>query len=219
MAYRSRKMRLRRRARRQGRRRTTIAKSFLPQHRVVRMRYCESFNVTTTTVANQFAGPTLCCNNLYDPNYSSTGHQPYGYDQMKALYNAYNVLYAKITVTFCNAAPDPCYCLILYNDTTSYSEYDADYVREKPQTTMAFCNSLMTKRLTRWYKPSVSMPGIDASLTGAPILTTSEAPTYVRFWTAAVCSGDPTDAAVNCAIRVKIDYITRWSSPIEVVHS
>lgn len=39
------------------------------------------------------------CMNLYDPNYSGTGHQPLYYDNLTAIYNRWRVRAAYITVT------------------------------------------------------------------------------------------------------------------------
>jgi len=40
-------------------------------------------------------------NSLFDPDYTSTGHQPQWFDQLSAVYSYYRVLKSKITVTFC----------------------------------------------------------------------------------------------------------------------
>lgn len=38
-------------------------------------------------------------NGMYDPNYTSTGHQPYGFDQLMAAYNHYAVMGSRCIVT------------------------------------------------------------------------------------------------------------------------
>jgi len=40
------------------------------------------------------------CNSLFDPNYTGTGHQPLGFDQLAALYAHYTVLKSRIRVTW-----------------------------------------------------------------------------------------------------------------------
>jgi len=39
------------------------------------------------------------CNGMYDPNNSVTGHQPYYFDQLTAVYNTYTVLKSSITIS------------------------------------------------------------------------------------------------------------------------
>lgn len=41
-------------------------------------------------------------NGLFDPNHTGTGHQPIGFDQLMGMYDHYNVIGTKYTVTFTN---------------------------------------------------------------------------------------------------------------------
>lgn len=48
------------------------------------------------------AGPTAYrfrLNSLYDPDFSGTGHQPYGFDQLSPLYNRYRVISCRYVVS------------------------------------------------------------------------------------------------------------------------
>lgn len=58
--------------------------------------------VTTITLnpsAGGCAGHTFRINSLQDPDYTGTGHQPMGYDQIMALYDRYTVKACRIKVT------------------------------------------------------------------------------------------------------------------------
>lgn len=69
---------------------------------LVKLKYAEEYNLSLTpTLASDWR--LLRANDLYDPNYSGSGHQPYFRDQMYALYTKARVLSTKITVIF---APD-----------------------------------------------------------------------------------------------------------------
>jgi hypothetical protein len=46
---------------------------------------------------------TFRANSLFDPDFTSTGHQPYGFDQIMALYWHFTVVGAKITVETVNS--------------------------------------------------------------------------------------------------------------------
>ena len=55
---------------------------------------------TTAPVLGAASIRVWAANGLYDPDITSTGHQPRGFDQLMALYDHYVGISAKITVTF-----------------------------------------------------------------------------------------------------------------------
>lgn len=60
------------------------------------LRYEES--VTYTGSASTVAGYVYSANGCYDPNVTSTGHQPAGFDQMMLLYEHYTCINARLKV-------------------------------------------------------------------------------------------------------------------------
>ncbi len=78
--------------------RQRTALTFLDPHMYITMRYAESFTNSVLTTAG--TSQTLRLNSIFDPNSAVGGTQPYGYDQMAALYNRYRVLKTKWKVTF-----------------------------------------------------------------------------------------------------------------------
>lgn len=72
--------------------------TFLDPHRYMAFRYVGTFALTAAIgVATQ---QTMNLNSLFDPDRTGVGHQPYGYDQISALYNRYRVLKTRVKVTF-----------------------------------------------------------------------------------------------------------------------
>ncbi len=71
---------------------------FLNPHMYVTLNYIyeATFTIATVTGTQQ----VMNLNSLFDPDRTGTGHQPYGYDQLAALYNRYRVLKSKWEVTF-----------------------------------------------------------------------------------------------------------------------
>jgi hypothetical protein len=76
-----------------------------PARTLRRLRYSSFSSLTSTTGA--VASYVLRANDLFDPDFTSTGHQPMGFDQLMAFYNHFTVVAAKLIVTFSNTAAAP----------------------------------------------------------------------------------------------------------------
>ncbi len=63
----------------------------LPRMMRKQLRYAETFSLTTGTAGVIGTVQTMTLNNLYDPNQSGVGHQPYGFDQLTPFYGYYVV--------------------------------------------------------------------------------------------------------------------------------
>lgn len=61
------------------------------QRYITKMKYSESFQITGPSTAG-FATQRFNLNSIYDPNRTGLGHQPYGHDNLAALYNRYRVI-------------------------------------------------------------------------------------------------------------------------------
>lgn len=72
-------------------------------------------------------------NSLWDPNYTGSGHQPYGFDTLATLYNRYLVTGAKITVNaYANDALAGFGIGVKVTDDANYSTSDPIAVQEQP---------------------------------------------------------------------------------------
>lgn len=65
------------------------ALSPIPQRYITKMKYSQ-----TITTGATFGNYAMNLNSIYDPDQTGvlTGHQPYGFDQLSALYNRYRVI-------------------------------------------------------------------------------------------------------------------------------
>ncbi|WP_445772155.1 hypothetical protein, partial [Rheinheimera sp.] len=61
------------------------------------LRYCQTIGIDPNV--GQAASYLFRANSIYDPDFTGTGHQPYGHDQLEEIYNHYCVDSATITVT------------------------------------------------------------------------------------------------------------------------
>jgi len=75
-----------------------INSNFLDPHKFVTFKYSDiyPFSLATVTGTNQ----VMNLNSIYDPDRTGTGHQPYGFDSLAALYARYRVWAVKWKVTF-----------------------------------------------------------------------------------------------------------------------
>lgn len=73
--------------------------SLLGNKKLVKLKYNETLQLNPGA-AGAIATYVFSANGMYDPNVTSTGHQPRGFDQLMALYNQYTVIGSKINVTF-----------------------------------------------------------------------------------------------------------------------
>lgn len=72
--------------------------TFLNPHEYVTLKYVQSVGFSNaTTLASQ---QIFNINSLFDPDRTGTGHQPYGFDQLAAMYNRYRVLKIRWIVNF-----------------------------------------------------------------------------------------------------------------------
>lgn len=128
---------------------------------------------------------THSCNNIFDPNVTGTGHQPYGHDEYATYYNQYQVLGAKI-VTSCRWSAPPtgsdvphvCFS-VMDSDTTApttlatkMERYAKSYKILKPDTNavVTFTDYWSAKK---WFKLKdvADQHQTIATFGGAPIKT------------------------------------------------
>lgn len=65
---------------------------------LVKLRYVET--VTLNPAVGLGADYVFRANSIHDPNFTGSGHQPYGHDQLATLYDNYIVVGSKITCEF-----------------------------------------------------------------------------------------------------------------------
>lgn len=153
------------------------------------------------------------CNGLYDPNYTASGHQPLGFDQVKELYQAYYVIRSRLKVFFYNSdAGTPVIVgITIKNDTTALS--DSNIYIEQPGTVWTVltgngkdnsCKTLsMTWDADKYSKWNVQGHDVFAGTSG----TNPDLQWYFHIWVAALdASTDPN--VTNFA--TELNYHAKW---------
>lgn len=90
--------RRKRRVLRRGKKRTVnVNKALQPfaQRYITKMKYSDVFTLSTSNNGTFYFN----LNSVFDPNRTGVGHQPYGHDQLAALYNRYRVISATYNIT------------------------------------------------------------------------------------------------------------------------
>lgn len=81
-----------------------------------KLKYNEAVTIAASGTAGFATGYKYRLNSLFDPNFTGTGHQPRGYDELMAIFEKYTVVNAKITATFIQDTTVPSVCGIRITD-------------------------------------------------------------------------------------------------------
>ena len=96
------------RKRLKGRRRGPVTlrvmRKIIPDRTLIKMRYVS--DIVLNPAAGSTASYVYSCNGMYDPDITSTGHQPMGFDQWMAFYQHYTVLGSKLSCSFASSNAD-----------------------------------------------------------------------------------------------------------------
>jgi len=83
------------------------------------LRYADVFGMATTS-GTVTSTQVFRANDLYDPDFSSTGHQPMGFDQLMLWYNHFTVRRARLICNFKNTgSTNPTVCIRVDGDSTA----------------------------------------------------------------------------------------------------
>jgi hypothetical protein len=177
-----------------------------------------SYDPTATVVAYN----TYRANGLYDPDYTSTGHQPLGYDQWSALYFCWVVPYVDVEMTLTPGSTDTqgvCYGF-LWQSTPTIVSTDVNVLRECSFGKTAFFvpdsgRPLTLKaRVPNWRMFALDeLDYIEQGPNGFGGCTAQDPArgSYLFTWVGTtINSSDPVSVNVN----IKLTYGARFTSPI-----
>lgn len=203
----------------------SIAPSWFPfgKSRTCRLRYSESISINPGLgVAGQYA---FSANGLYDPNITGTGHQPYGFDQLMALYNHYTVTGARCKVTIAGGSSNVSYTIaIKLSDGALLSTTNPDYLLEQPgfnkrligNNSASVSPSVASNFSCRKFFRQKSKAFIMANdlLRGSSTANPSEQAFFIIVYQPLI--GDDLGSTV---MQVTIDYVATFTGPKELVAS
>lgn len=185
----------------------------LPREQKVKLNYFELRSFTlTASIANDYLWNL---NSIFDPNRTSTGHQPQGYDLWAAFYNRYRVDKTKVTFTVAyTGSASMILTLLANNDGTAIN--DPSVLAESPlSTTRLHSTNGNPSTITRTFDLAV-LNGVSRAVYNTDDRYQAQigsSPTEVLVAHTAVC--DPGLTAVACNYTVLIEYYVTLFDPIQ----
>lgn len=174
----------------------------------------------TITMANTGSPGThvWSMNGLYDPDVTSTGHQPIGFDQYMQMYNHYTVIGARIKATFLSTTSNPKGMVYLFRSAGATVLTDRDRIGEQTTTVMKPINkhevgNVVVQDSANLNK-ELGQKVIDEDNNAG---TDNENPNEQVFWHLAASSFDGNAGSVVAV--VEIDYDVIFHEPRDVAQS
>lgn len=196
-----------------------IRKSPMPLKFATKLRYVENFTINPGA-AGTTGTYVMDAGSVYDPNVTSTGHQPRGFDQLMAMYDHFVVIGSKCTATITINASDNNnqICGLALRDGPTVDTDPNDYLEGGTVRSGHLTNERKTRVFTLGYSPKRflgrSKPLADPDLKGS----TSSNPTesaYYHIFSAGLNATDPSALDVT----VVIDYLVVFIEPKDVAQS
>ena len=185
-----------------------------------RLKYVEF--VTLNNSASSSSVPNVYhyrANSLHDPNYSGGGHQPRGFDELKAIYDHYTVIGSKMKASFENDVDATNqagqYCFLMLQDTNNTPTSLVDILEEsnrnkmayKPRNTNSSKNIILTKKFSP-YK-MFGIPKKDSIINNVNLnAQVTQNPSEDAIYTIGIaCSRTTSTDPEPVVVRVEIEYI------------
>jgi len=199
----------------------------MPSRKRVELVYGETFTRTTAGAVNTApTAYTFRLGSLFDPDYTSAGHQPYGFDQWAAFFNKYIVHEATVEVCAYDPSADGLLAVMQIqapNDTNGITGKTAAYALESPNVhCVPLSNTGDQRAIWRIRVPLHQLVGrtkaqylAEFDDYGAVVSTNPTLPTYVNFTTIDPSAG----AAASVKFAVRITYVAELFEPVNLTQS
>lgn len=181
-----------------------------------RFKYADTVSLSTNASTGGFGSEKrLNLNALYDPDYSGSGHQPYGFDQLMAGYNKYRVERCSFKLTFTTpggAADIFCLASVAPGTSSSVANTALSTPVEWPNTVSGHLSSTGTRLCV--IRGSTNLPvviGVTKARYDADDIfcgTVSANPSQLALLSFAVASySGATSEACSCLFELEFDAV------------
>lgn len=188
-----------------------VPRSPFPDRALTKLRYVDRIDMEQQTLGIR-ARWLFSCNNVFDPNFTSIGHQPMGYDQYAELYNHYNVKQSHIKVTFAppnnqndNDTDGIVCCISLNNDAGTDVRSDTALLEDKSTTFALVHGRDGSKTLSKFYNEKFRFPNDKYQTTHAQ---TNTGPTEQTFYDLNIM--DTGNSLGRYKVLVEIEYMVEF---------
>lgn len=193
--------------------------SYRQQRQLVKMKYCDTISINVSS-ASGLLYHTFAVNDVNDPDVTSTGHQPLGYDIMAEKYSFYKVLGSRIRVTHVTTAADggvPGIFGVTVADMvgSNYQDYK-NAIEQSRNNTWRVAGDLGYTRnqyiVRKWSLKKATgyhLAGKQDDSWGAYTTTGPTEKQYYHIWASPILSNDPN----TMVFLVEIEYIVLFGSP------
>ena len=173
-----------------------------------------------TSTAGAMQTKIVRANDIFDPDYTGTGHQPMGFDQWAVLYNHFVVLGSKVTCRFVLDADenDPAYVGVYISDdtTTPYTDASECIESKKGQTKILARpdkagHVTATYSAKRFYNVTDVKDNVDRL--GSTVTASPTEQALFHYWLQGV------NETINGDVDVTIEYIVMFSEPKDLAQS
>lgn len=181
--------------------------SFITKHRYV----------VSETIDASIGNPTAHyynCIGLFDPESAVGGHQPLGFDQMIPIYDHYNVLGARITVTgVCTGTIGDSVILGVFinDDTGAVTTTDTIQEQGKGKSVVLSAVSGQTKKMYHNFSTKKFFGVVDVMDNDRLRGTSIANPADGAYFTVYAQALNPGSNPVATNVNIQIDYIVKWS--------
>nr|UOF80369.1 capsid protein [Cressdnaviricota sp.] len=196
-----------------------IFRSGVPTHLFTKLKYSDIYSLTGTTAPTQ---QVWRINSLHDPDLTGTGHQPYYYDQLTAMWDAYRVYGAKFEFWFetTTGSENAAVCIRATYNNNPDSSVDISQSMERPNEIVRMLTPQRPTYIKKYFsvasvygtsKQRVRTDDIFSALVGAN-------PGNVAYLTLSGQTANESSGAIAITARVRITFYAKMflrSSPAQ----
>lgn len=191
-----------------------------PNKHTVRLKYCDFITLNATSSGS--AVPLIYhfrANSLYDPDLTSSGHQPRGYDELSQIYDHFCVIGSKIKVSFENdkdhVQQAGQYCFLMLQDTNNtptslidiLEESNKNKVAYKQRNSVSSRNIVLTKKFSPYKMFGLSRKDSLLNNIALNCRTNTNPAEDATFTLGIACASTTTTDPPPVIARVEIEYL------------
>lgn len=195
--------------------------SGMPLARTAKLRY--NTNAQMSTTSGLMSHYTMRANSVFDPDYTSVGHQPMGFDQWALLYNHAVVVGSRMTVRFTNASGStasnvPYYAGVMLTDESAFPYTNSSAVIEARKGTSRVGSWIYPLRVTQNFsaKGFYNITDIKDNFNriGQSMTANPSEQAYFQVWIQPIGS-----QTLDLTADITIEYIVKFSEPKDLAQS